>query len=69
MAISQCPKCGGAQGYSYVVILRSRRSDAWGGVAEFADHEIIRLPKNVVCLDCGKRVPVAVAQGREIANG
>ena len=54
--MDRCPKCGGKSGYEEIYLCRWHQMRDWNG--EGWDYELDHLKgnKNVVCLDCGKRI-------------
>ena len=60
--IDRCPHCGGTTGYEFTVALAME--GCWGEEAECAHSLKPSTRKMVSCLDCGRRVKRAKAEGR-----
>lgn len=62
--MKHCPHCKGINGFEYRLTIKSNRSGSWG-VDNDEETQIERTstPKNVVCVDCGKRVEFNKAHG------
>ncbi len=61
-----CPKCGGKNGFSYNLIMKTNRIGDWGlNDDEEVEVERFRDVKTVMCIDCGKRIDWNVAHGIE----
>lgn len=68
--ITACPHCGDThRGYEYRVRCVDVRNGPWGQESESAEIIYHDYPKTVTCSGCGKRVPLAVAEGRAEPQG
>lgn len=63
--MSACPKCGGANGYFYTLVMAYSMSGSWGREAEVGADKTLSKPQSVRCIDCRKRVDMEVAASDE----
>lgn len=66
-AMFKCPHCGGANGFTYLFTMTTKRMGDWDmDNDEEIEIKDARFPKTVVCKDCGKRVEFKVAHGKTL---
>lgn len=56
-----CPRCGQVgNGFTYSTLAYINYTGFWGEAnsQENSDYTVIKVPKTVVCADCGYRVPM-----------
>lgn len=63
-----CPRCGQVNnGFSYSTLAYINYTGAWGVTdsQECSDYTVLKVPKTVVCNECGCRVPMNRALPRQ----